>query len=118
MPVSPDKQRLYPGGSLRSPEWQALRRRILVRAGHRCEQPDCRARNYLTHPDTGSEVRLTIAHVDQDETNNDEANLRAWCQRCHNRHDARTRQLHAAETRRRKMCNLHLFEDTPCTSNR
>ena len=56
---------------------------------------------------------MTIAHVDQDETNNDEGNLRAWCQCCHNRHDARTRQFHAPETRRRKMRNLHLFEDMP-----
>ena len=113
MPVNPERQRFYPGGSLRSPEWQALRRRILERAGHRCEAEGCGARNYLQHPDTGSTVVLTIAHVDQDETNNDESNLRAWCQRCHNRHDAETRQLHAAETRRRKMNNLHLFEDMP-----
>ena len=61
----------------------------------------------------GSEVRLAIAHVDQDETNNADENLRAWRQRCHNRHDAETRQLHAAETRRRGMGNLHLFEDVP-----
>ena len=113
MPVSSDKQRLYPGGSLRSPEWQALRQRILKRAGHRCEQADCRAINYLHHPITGSRVILTIAHLDQDPANNDTANLAALCQYCHNRLDAPMRQKHAAETRRRGMGNLHLFEDMP-----
>lgn len=33
-------------------------------------------------------VVLTIAHLDQDRTNNDPANLAALCQRCHLRHDA------------------------------
>lgn len=32
-------------------------------------------------------VVLTIAHVDHDITNNEPDNLKAWCQRCHNRHD-------------------------------
>ena len=107
MPVSREKQRLYPGGSLRSPEWLAIRGRVLERAGYRCES--CGAGNYQPNPVTGSRVCLTTAHVDQDETNNAESNLRAWCQMCHNRHDARRRSLHAAETRRRHMNNLELF---------
>lgn len=41
-------------------------------------------------------IILTIAHLDHDPTNNDPGNLRALCQRCHNRHDA----AHRAETRR------------------
>ena len=88
MPVSPDKQRLYPGGSLRSLEWQEIRHRILKRADHRSEKPNCRAINYLHHAITGSRVILTIAHLDQDPTNNDTENLVAPCQYCHNRLDA------------------------------
>jgi hypothetical protein len=36
-------------------------------------------------------VVLTIAHLDHQIDNNDHSNLRAWCQRCHNRHDAPNR---------------------------
>lgn len=32
-------------------------------------------------------IVLTIAHLDHDITNNDNSNLRALCQRCHNRYD-------------------------------
>lgn len=42
-------------------------------------------------------IVLTISHTDHDPANNDPANLRALCQRCHNRHDG----PHRAETRRR-----------------
>ena len=42
-------------------------------------------------------VVLTISHTDHDPTNNDPGNLRALCQRCHNRHDA----AHRRETRDR-----------------
>ena len=32
-------------------------------------------------------IILTIMHLDHDTTNNDESNLKAGCQRCHNRYD-------------------------------
>jgi 5-methylcytosine-specific restriction endonuclease McrA len=32
-------------------------------------------------------IVLTIAHLDHDTTNNDYSNLKALCQKCHNRHD-------------------------------
>lgn len=92
MPVSRERQLAYPGGSLKSPDWRALRALVLERAGNRCEGspafPDCRAANGQVHPVTGSRVVLTIAHLDQNPANSDPANLRALCQRCHNRHDA------------------------------
>lgn len=44
-------------------------------------------------------VILTIAHLDQRPWHNDHANLRAFCQACHNRVDAPFRALHGAETR-------------------
>jgi len=43
-------------------------------------------------------VVLTIAHVDHDPTHNDETNLAALCQRCHNRHDRAQRQATRART--------------------
>lgn len=33
-------------------------------------------------------IVLTVAHLDHDPSNCDDANLRAWCQRCHLRYDA------------------------------
>lgn len=47
-------------------------------------------------------IILTIAHLDHDPTHNEPANLRALCQRCHNRHDAEHRKANAAATRARK----------------
>lgn len=55
-------------------------------------------------------VILTVAHLDHDPANNDPENLRALCQRCHNRIDTEDRQKHAAETRRRKKGNGELFD--------
>jgi hypothetical protein len=136
MPISADRMKLYPGGSIRSPEWQAIRERIRTRAGNKCE--GCGVANYAlggrTHegkflksrplgekllrlewprpgewawcgPDDGArqlriiKIVCTVAHVDCDETNNADDNLRFWCQRCHNRHDSKHRQRNAAITR-------------------
>ncbi|MEK9755089.1 MAG: hypothetical protein VW338_18000, partial [Rhodospirillaceae bacterium] len=44
-------------------------------------------------------IVLTIAHLDHTPEHCQDDNLRAWCQRCHNRHDARHR---AAGIRRRR----------------
>ncbi len=73
-----------------------IRPDILKRAGNKCEQ--CGALNYTAHPVTGSKVVLTIAHIDHDTTHNDYANLRAWCQRCHNTHDVDFRKKNRAAT--------------------
>jgi hypothetical protein len=50
-------------------------------------------------------IVLTIAHLDHDTTNNDFSNLKALCQRCHNRHDAKFR----AGNRKAKKGTLTLF---------
>jgi len=106
MPISRERMALYPGGSIRSPEWLAIRGRILDRAGNRCEgtprYPDCRAANGQPHPETGSIVVLTIMHMDHDPGNNVDANLKAGCQRCHLTYDAAFHAQNAAATRRRK----------------
>lgn len=85
-----------------APNWLSeIRPEILQRANDCCEGSpkymNCRARNYEPHPDTGSKVVLTIAHLDHDVTNNAPGNLRAWCQRCHLTYDA----SHHVGTRRR-----------------
>lgn len=46
-------------------------------------------------------IVLTIAHLDHDTTNNDHANLRALCQRCHLQHDAGHHRRNASRTRAR-----------------
>ena len=111
MPISRERQALYPGGSIRSPEWLAIRGRILVRAGYRCEgtpdRPTCRVWDAEAHPLTGSTVVLTVAHMDRGVSDHSNANLRALCQLCHNRWDAFERARSAAATRAR-----HLREGT------
>ncbi len=82
-------------------DWANVRKRILERAGNRCEW--CGAENYLPHPITGSKVVLTVAHVlNPDPMDCRAENLVLLCQRCHNGLDAPMRARHAAETRRRK----------------
>ena len=86
MPIRPENKGRYPAN------WKEIRAVILDRASHRCEgspkYPECRAANYEPHPDTGSKVVLTIAHLDHTPENCDPENLRAWCQRCHLVYDA------------------------------
>lgn len=46
MPVSRARQKNYPGGSLRSPEWLEIRRQVLARDGNACQT--CRVQNRST----------------------------------------------------------------------
>ncbi len=94
MPISPERAALYP------PDWPEISARIRERDGNRCAW--CGAANHEPHPETGSMVVITVAHLDHDPTNRDERNLAALCQRCHLRYDAREHARHAAETRRQK----------------
>lgn len=52
-------------------------------------------------------VILTIAHLDHDVTNNDYLNLKALCQRCHNRYDVDYRK----NNRRKNKKQTSLFKD-------
>lgn len=93
MPMQRD---LYPA------DWEELSRRIrFERAGGACEW--CGAVHGAIHPETGSRVILTVAHLDHNPANCDDDNLVALCQRCHLGYDAEEHALHAAETRRRKL---------------
>lgn len=113
MPIRPDRMKLYPGGSTSSKEWKAIRAAILDRAFHRCEGtpqfPTCRAVNRMAHPETGSRVVLTIAHMDHDEENADPENLRALCQRCHLAWDRLHHARNARATRRARVATGDLF---------
>lgn len=97
------------------PDWRDISRQIREQAGQQCEGtpefPDCRARNYQPHPDTGSRVVLTVAHMDHDKNNNDPCNLRALCQRCHLTWDRHHHAANAARTRaaKRRGATLPLF---------
>lgn len=121
MPIKPENRALYPR------DWKAIRAEVLGRAGNQCEF--CGVPNH-TWIDQFSDGRwsknvdcsmdfglvwivLTIAHLDHDPTNNgttgDRPNLRALCQRCHNRYDAPMRAVHARATRRGRVANRELF---------
>jgi len=67
-------------------DWHAISRRIRVdRAGGRCEW--CGALNYHPHPETGSRVVLTVAHLNHVKHDVRDENLAALCQRCHLAYD-------------------------------
>jgi|JI10StandDraft_1071094.scaffolds.fasta_scaffold669877_2 5-methylcytosine-specific restriction endonuclease McrA len=113
MPISPENMALYPGGSIRSREWLAIREQVRERAGNRCQQcgvPNHAIGAWSRHEqfiisavpvipgDTiswdGEKLRVirivcTVAHVEPVQLGDHSLdNLRFWCQRCHNRHDA------------------------------
>lgn len=113
MPIRADRMKLYLGGGTHSKEWKAFRAALIERAGDRCEgtpeHPGCRAENGKAHPETGSKVVLTIAHMDHDETHADPERCRALCQRCHLRWDAKHHRRNAESTRRSKSGMEDLF---------
>ena len=84
-------------------DWRNISRQIREQAGQCCEgtprYPNCRAANGTVHPDTGSKVVLTVAHMDHNKANNDPANLRALCQRCHLDWDMDHHMANARRTR-------------------
>lgn len=68
------------------PKWKLISHFIRhYRAKNRCEW--CGADNHQPHPVTGSEVVLTVAHLDRNSHNNSFFNLAALCQRCHLNYD-------------------------------
>jgi hypothetical protein len=55
-------------------------------------------------------IILTVGHVDHHPEHNQRSNLRAWCQRCHLRHDALHHRRNAHATRRAQMATGDLFQ--------
>jgi len=60
-------------------------------------------------------IVLTIAHLDHTPENNSPENLRALCQRCHLRYDAKHHAKNGRETRRQKRSKdqQDLFDEMP-----
>lgn len=109
MPIRAENKTRYPK------DWPAISRAVRDEAGNRCEGspawPDCRAENGKPHPVTGSRVVLTVAHLDHQPENCDRANLRAWCQRCHNAYDAPMRRAGVKSRAKATRAVSDLFED-------
>lgn len=116
MPIKPERAALYPGGSIRSPEWLAIREQVRLRAHDLCEE--CGVVNgalgyrdsfgRFEQPAVISQVGAqpgdqyggfkiirivcTVAHLDNDLVDHSLGNLRFWCQRCHLNHDRAMRK--------------------------
>ena len=106
MPIRPERKHLYPK------DWEQISARIrFERALGRCEQiidgNRCEAKHGRAHPDTSSMVVLTVAHLNHDETDCRDENLKAMCQRCHLHYD----RHHHAETRRSRKAMGDLFQE-------
>jgi len=96
MPIRPENLSRYPK------DWPQISLRIrFERAKGRCECEGecgqahgsrCVAEHGKRHPDTNSIVILTVAHLDHEPENCAAGNLKAMCQRCHNRYDAPNRR--------------------------
>lgn len=100
MPIRPENRRRYPK------DWPQISRRIRFdRAAGKCEW--CGAEHGKPHPETGSVVVLTVAHIDNTPENCDEDNLRSLCQRCHLNYD---RKIHAANARRNRQERLGVLD--------
>jgi hypothetical protein len=96
MPIRPENRSRYPK------DWKAISHRIRFERAHsRCEcDGECGADHIgrcsevhgTHHTLTGSIVVLTVAHLDHVPENCSADNLKAMCQRCHNRYDAPMRR--------------------------
>jgi hypothetical protein len=99
MPIHPENRARYPA------DWPQISLRIRRdRAQWRCEQVDgcgnrCGAVHGDPHPETGSRVVLTVAHLDHTPEHCHPSNLMAMCQRCHLTYD---REHHAENRARRR----------------
>lgn len=102
MPIRAENRARYPR------DWPAISRAIRERAGWTCEE--CGAANGEPHPITGSRVVLTVAHLDHVPEHCEPDNLRAWCQRCHNRYDAPMRAAGLKQRRRAALADGDLFD--------
>ncbi len=90
------------------PKWSLISRLIrFKRADNKCEW--CGAENKKPHPITGSNVVLTVAHIDQNRDNNRFDNLAALCQRCHLSHDRNAHIRNRKYGRYHKEDQINLF---------
>ncbi len=124
MPIRPENRHRYP------PNWKEISERIRFdRAEGRCEcegecgeghkyigvwtgkpTPRCKAMHGKRHPSTGSIVILTTAHLDHTPEHVDDDNLKAMCQRCHNRYDAPMRHEGIKKRETKRVGQRDLFD--------
>ena len=113
MPIRKSERGRYPK------HWKKIREDVIARSGGRCEcRGECGRKHVWNGDDRCCEVNgalaswrsdrdvvviLTTAHLDHTPENNDLANLRHFCQRCHNRYDAPHRTKTRAKTRDEKL---------------
>jgi hypothetical protein len=103
-----------------SPDWHQISDSIRFgRAGGRCECDGecgqdhggrCREQHGQGAQSFKGKVVLTVAHLDHDPQNNDPENLKAMCQKCHNRYDVDHRRKNRAKTRRKKILETGQME--------
>lgn len=87
-------------------DWKAISKAIRERSGGQCEcEGECGLHKTNPGPRRCTEINgtkakfakgkivLTVAHLDHSTTNNVPSNLKALCQRCHNRYDAPFRKM-------------------------
>lgn len=95
MPIKPENRKLYPS------DWIQIRESILERAHNHCEF--CGVENHTLRFNDKTQrmakIVLTIAHLNHQSGDCRPENLRALCQRCHNRYDAE----HRKETRKKTL---------------
>jgi 5-methylcytosine-specific restriction endonuclease McrA len=116
MPIRPENRGRYPK------DWKAISARIKRRARNRCEftvddgvttPRRCKARHGKPHPVTGAIVVLTVAHLNHLPEDCRDENLKAACQRCHNRYDAPMRARGIKARARDKRAAGDLFGASP-----
>jgi len=104
MPIKKENKERYPKN------WKQISERIrFERANNMCEV--CGCENYKPHPITGNKVILTVAHLDHQPENCQDDNLKAMCQRCHNRYDIKHRRNPKRDEEEKTYIQLSLFSD-------
>jgi len=90
---------------LRSHDAPCLAYRYSHHELRRCEERDGEKASWAR-----GTVVLTVAHLNHEPSDCRDENLRAMCQRCHNRYDRPHRNANAAQTRRAKKGVVEMFE--------
>ena len=106
MPIRPENKDRYPKN------WKEIRTQILERANNRCEFCGAENHTWVDRPAPKYKVYvvLTIAHLNHQPEDCRPENLRALCQRCHNRYDADHRKRTRSYTQAAKDKSFNLFE--------
>ena len=105
MPIKPENKARYPKN------WKTeIRPMILELAKNRCEFCGVENHTYRLNPKTGkmAYIVLTIAHMNEVIEDCRPENLRALCQRCHNRYDVEHRKKTRARTKAEKDRTLEI----------